>query len=104
MDLVVSALLSGSVAATFAILASRVIEKLGGMWGGIFATLPFVITPAALGLAYNLKFPFGKIPDGSDYSEETEKLTSTMFTIPIGTNTLFVLRGPEHVSCIEFLY
>ena len=48
---------SGVMAGLVAVIVTVAIEKLGGLAGGIIATLPTTIVPASIGLYYQLSEP-----------------------------------------------
>lgn len=80
-SLVTTALLSGLFAGLVACGVTRAIERLGGVYGGICATLPTTIVPASVGLAYRL------LPSSSSDAPapaRASSLTSSMFVVAGG--------------------
>ena len=81
-QLAASALLSGLSAALVAIAATVVIERCGGVVGGVLASTPTTIIPAAVGMAYRLS---------------PESLYVALFAVPMGVfcSALFLLAWRE---------
>lgn len=74
-----SVVISAMVAGIAAIIVTVVIEKWGGLHGGVLATVPSTIIPAAVGIWYG--------------SESVEAFQLAMYIVPLGlvVNALFLL-------------
>ena len=77
-DILVSAISSGVAAGVIAVVATLLIEKLGGVVGGVLSSTPTTIIPAALGMAYRL---------------DPDALLVALFSVPLGVlcSALFLL-------------
>lgn len=90
MNILLSALLSGVVA----ICATVAIERLGGKWGGILASLPTTIVPASIGFYFA--------------SETIVNFEAALFVVPIGmlVNAVFLLLWrslPPHLPNVTLI-
>ena len=77
------ALLSGAFAALVAVGVTRAIELLGGTLGGLIATLPTTVVPAAIGLSFSADCSALSMPASAQLCN-TPLLYTALFTLPMG--------------------
>lgn len=83
-----TALLSGLIAGTVAILVTVAIERTGGLIGGVLGTTPSTIIPASIGIALA--------------STSSQQVQAAMATVPIGMamDGLYLLQWRYIPACI----